>query len=602
MDQIFKVNGRNYRVDLSNNRVTFLDGRFYYHEESGTFQPSVTTILDAYPKGAAFYEWLKKNGEDADEIRDDAGRRGSKLHDMTEKYDKGELVTLFDEKGEVTCKMGEWAMMNKYVEFRTKFPHDVIDIEQNLVSGPIADGGLGCGGTRDRIIQFTEGPLAGKKLMTDIKTGNYLAPYFWLQLVTYGKLEQEETGQQFDGFGILHLNAKTRSEGKKGSMQGPGWQFLYITDPAEINTYWKRFKAVQMLWLAENETLQPKNTVFAIKLQMTPAATEGPQLINQTPSPSAYQGPKLNAQSPVVDIYTDEQKQKMIDAEAERLAKNKPGGIQNEPGPLAEALKGITEETAGKAADVLQKGREALQQQLEGDGSGAPLPEFVPGTGLQVNIDPIGDQMDAQESFRGAVELVNERRELDHRFRKASKGMTELEAIDFHHQWLKMDDQQRSAAAAATDEKDKVITTPAQPITPPAKTGRYEHRGEYRPKRRKDESEESFQLRVDEWKDRKGLQEGAEKKDPAESGKAQEGPKESQQQPSTPVIDAGKGRDEDGKNSDEVERQVQQAGEEFKQKIETAPPSAVPGGVKTPEELAAFFFGGDDDDDDNIPE
>lgn len=61
-------------IKITKDRIEFLDSRFYQHA-NGNFYPSVTTILDAYPKSAAFYEWLKKAGEDADEIRDEAGRK-----------------------------------------------------------------------------------------------------------------------------------------------------------------------------------------------------------------------------------------------------------------------------------------------------------------------------------------------------------------------------------------------------------------------------------------------------------------------------------------------------------------------------------------------
>jgi hypothetical protein len=59
---------KNLLIDLPSNQLTFLDNRFYV-TESGQFVPSVTTYLEAYPKNAQFYEWLKKVGDDADEIR-----------------------------------------------------------------------------------------------------------------------------------------------------------------------------------------------------------------------------------------------------------------------------------------------------------------------------------------------------------------------------------------------------------------------------------------------------------------------------------------------------------------------------------------------------
>jgi len=47
---------------INNKQLTFLDSRFYSTEDGG-FVPSVTTILEAYPKGAAYYNWLKEAGK-----------------------------------------------------------------------------------------------------------------------------------------------------------------------------------------------------------------------------------------------------------------------------------------------------------------------------------------------------------------------------------------------------------------------------------------------------------------------------------------------------------------------------------------------------------
>ena len=70
-------------IDMQAKQLTMLDARFYYAE--GNFYPSVTTILEAYPKDAAYFKWIKEVGSDADVIRDEAGRRGSVVHELTER-------------------------------------------------------------------------------------------------------------------------------------------------------------------------------------------------------------------------------------------------------------------------------------------------------------------------------------------------------------------------------------------------------------------------------------------------------------------------------------------------------------------------------------
>lgn len=255
---LIKQGNKNLRLDLPSNQITFLDTRFYVTDE-GEFVPSVTTYLEAYPKSPQFYEWLKQQGKDADEIRDEAGRKGSVAHGLTERYDLGEEVTLLDENGYIGYKLSEWNMFEKYVEFRNSFPANLVHTELNLVSSQ-----LRMGGTLDRVMQIEGHGL----LLVDIKTSNALHAHYWLQLAAYRMMLHEITGMEVDGVAVLWLNAKTRTEGKKGQVQGKGWQLVMEKDAANIDTYWKRFQACQQLWLAENEDQKPRQVSYSLKYKL----------------------------------------------------------------------------------------------------------------------------------------------------------------------------------------------------------------------------------------------------------------------------------------------------------------------------------------------
>lgn len=252
MQTIIKQGNKNLLIN--GNQLTFLDTRFYV-TESGDYVPSVTTYLEAYPKNAAFFEWLKKVGDDADEIRDEAGRKGSVVHGLTERYDNGEEISLLDDNGYIGYKLNEWAMFEKYVEFRTRFNTNIIHTELNLVSEVYK-----MGGTIDRVMT-----IEGKLYLLDIKTSNAVQPHYWLQLAAYQSLLLEkQPGLKLDGVAILWLNAKTRTEGKKGAIQGKGWQLCTCEDGTEMIKYWNRFKACQTLWLAENEDSKPRQLTYSI--------------------------------------------------------------------------------------------------------------------------------------------------------------------------------------------------------------------------------------------------------------------------------------------------------------------------------------------------
>jgi hypothetical protein len=244
----------NYILDTNKRQITFLDNRFYQTED-GDFVPSVTTILQAYPKDAHFFQWLKQVGDNADEIRDEAGRRGSIVHSLTEQYDAGEEVYLLDNSGHISFKLLEWAMFERYVEFRNNHQLDVIHSEFNVISKS-----YGFAGTIDRIIQ-----IDGFNILVDIKTSNMVHDHYWLQLAAYERLVNEyyHSAGVIDKVAILHLNAKTRSYGKNGAIQGPGWQ-LIIRDEADRANDWELFKSTHKLWLAQNSNTLPKNNQFKI--------------------------------------------------------------------------------------------------------------------------------------------------------------------------------------------------------------------------------------------------------------------------------------------------------------------------------------------------
>ena len=238
--------------NLTKDRIEFIDSRFYT-TQSGLYVPSVTTILDAYPKDASYFKWLKDVGSDADSIRDEAGRRGSTVHELTERYDGGEEVTMLNEYGKPQFKILEWAMFERYVEFsRTHQP--IIDMmEVHMVSES-----LGFAGTLDRVLT-----IKNKTMLVDIKTSNSIYPSYWLQLAAYNEL-LKMGGGKVDQVGILWLNAKTRTNGKGNVIQGYGWQ-LVTRGMTEVAKDWQLFKATYKLWSSINDEMKPRNISYQLK-------------------------------------------------------------------------------------------------------------------------------------------------------------------------------------------------------------------------------------------------------------------------------------------------------------------------------------------------
>lgn len=241
-------------IKITKDRIEFTDSRFY--ELNGNFYPSVTTILDAYPKSYAFYEWVKKMGDDADEIRDEAGRKGSAVHQLCEDYDNGKPCTILNDYGEPKYKQIEWAMFERYVEFRKRYGHYLVANELHYISPD-----LGFAGTLDRVFI-----IDGKVTLVDIKTANSLHNHYWLQLAAYKRLWDEVNEKKIEQTAILWLNAKTRTDGKKGDIQGIGWQLKFPDN--SLDYYWNLFNGVRNLWTEENGSMKPRNTSYNLKHEL----------------------------------------------------------------------------------------------------------------------------------------------------------------------------------------------------------------------------------------------------------------------------------------------------------------------------------------------
>ena len=240
---------KNFNIDQQKGRIEFIDTRFYATHEGG-YVPSVTTILEAYPKDASYFKWLKDIGGDADAIRDEAGRRGSLVHRLTEKYDEGEVVTFLNEYGKPQYKMLEWSMFERYVDFTENHKPNIDMIEVHMVSSE-----LGYAGTLDRILS-----IDGKTYLVDIKTSGSIYPSYWLQLAAYREL-LAKGGVLVDEVAILWLNAKTRTRGKKGDIQGVGWQFVSKEDTTQEI---KLFNATYELWKSINDDIKPKQFYYQL--------------------------------------------------------------------------------------------------------------------------------------------------------------------------------------------------------------------------------------------------------------------------------------------------------------------------------------------------
>lgn len=196
--------------------------------------PSATTILSKYPKGKQFEEYLA-NLESANagkEILEEAGRRGTAIHEATQLLEEGQ--TLY----RINYSLDEWQLLESFIRWYNEYKPEHIVIEKSLVSDK-----LKTGGTIDRVYR-----IDGVVTLLDIKTSGAIYDSYWCQTGCYSKLWDEQSDLKIEQTAILRLSNKLKKT---------GYQYV-LHDKKQIEKDFKVFKAVHEIWLYENSDKQPK--------------------------------------------------------------------------------------------------------------------------------------------------------------------------------------------------------------------------------------------------------------------------------------------------------------------------------------------------------
>ena len=249
--------------DTESRQINILDERFYQFEK-GVYFPSVTTVLEAYPKGYGFTNWLKQVGFNADHIVREAADVGSKIHNTIEAHLKGEDVHWMSEDGSANFTLQEWKMLMGYREFMQLYKPKVLGVEVELVSELYE-----VGGTIDLPCEIN-----GERWIIDHKTSNAIHKTHELQLCAYAKMWNEAYPQQkIDRVGVLWLKALTRGPDRTGKkIQGEGWQVVEfsrknktgktVTGKEAIELGFKLYQHTRAIWDEENPDYKPKNLIY----------------------------------------------------------------------------------------------------------------------------------------------------------------------------------------------------------------------------------------------------------------------------------------------------------------------------------------------------
>jgi hypothetical protein len=238
-------------------QLNVADERYYSYGDDEYF-PSVTHVLDAFPKGYAYAQWLKDLGHNADEVLQRAGEQGSRIHDAIDRLINGQEINWLTEGGKGLYSLEEWKMILKGHKFLSTYKPEILANEISLCSKE-----LGFGGTIDLVCKMN-----GKVWLIDFKSSNAIYDTYELQLAAYAMMWNEKRPDApIDNCGILWLKAQTRGEDKKGQkIQGAGWQLKEFD--RQYHEAFKVFQHLQAIWKEINPDAKPKNLVYPSTIKL----------------------------------------------------------------------------------------------------------------------------------------------------------------------------------------------------------------------------------------------------------------------------------------------------------------------------------------------
>lgn len=236
-------------------QITTVNER-WYSCHGGVYYPSVSWILQYFPKDKHFIEWVGKLGNDgAKDARDEAAGRGSRVHHGIERLISGETLRMDTPLGdgngnEREPEPFEWERLMGFAHWVADVNPTFIHNERTIISDK-----HGFGGTLDAVVD-----IDGERFIVDFKTSKSLHKEHELQLSAY-RVACVEEGiiDESAKVAILHLGGFT----PRSRPRGYAWKEIKNTDEA-----FRLFLSVRSIWEAQNEEKCPKERDYPLSISI----------------------------------------------------------------------------------------------------------------------------------------------------------------------------------------------------------------------------------------------------------------------------------------------------------------------------------------------
>jgi hypothetical protein len=213
-------------------QITTSDERWYSDDDGQTFHKSNTWVCSFWPKGKGFEEWLKKNGDEAEQLKRDAGNKGSKIHQAIEDLLRGVEVKFdakymnHDTNKEEDLTPDEYGSLMSFVSWwnvlNAAHKVEIIAIEKSAINKEI-----GVGYTLDLLLK-----VDGQLWVVDYKTSPSIYKSHELQVFFM------KASEKADRCFLLQIGYKRNKDGYKlTEVEGDLWpQYLACKTVCDAET------------------------------------------------------------------------------------------------------------------------------------------------------------------------------------------------------------------------------------------------------------------------------------------------------------------------------------------------------------------------------
>lgn len=226
-------------------QITTTDERWY--KVGDNFYPSVTWVLDSYPKGVGFMNYLKTQGDNSEAIGKEARDRGSIVHNAIEDLINGKEVfhnSIYGDSSGSEREMTpyEYSAVRSFKLWWDSVKAVPLKCEFMVIGDDYA-------GTVDLLCKIND-----EVWLIDVKTSKDVYPQYALQVSAYARAKTIDGKElNVDRMGILQVGYARNKNGFK------------LT---EVEDKYTLFRATYALWKNEHGGEHPKqiNLPLSVKL------------------------------------------------------------------------------------------------------------------------------------------------------------------------------------------------------------------------------------------------------------------------------------------------------------------------------------------------